>query len=107
MPTADEPWPARWRELTKAECFEPLANAMYTRASGNISLHLLDHSALGSQRVVHGGERATAGHGRSTGGRISRPGPVQALAVPTDEELVIARDTARLIAARPAAPARR
>jgi len=48
---------------------------------------------------------ANAGHGRSTGGRISRPGPVQALVVPTDEELMIARDTARLVAARPAAPA--
>jgi len=43
---------------------------------------------------------ANAAHGRSTGGRISRPGPVQALVVPTDEELMIARDTARLIAAR-------
>jgi acetate kinase len=50
---------------------------------------------------------ANAAHGRSTGGRISHPGPVQALVVPTDEELMIARDTARLIAARPAAPARR
>ena len=50
---------------------------------------------------------ANAGHGRSTGGRISRPGLVQALVVPTDEELMIARDTARLIAARPAASARR
>ncbi len=47
---------------------------------------------------------ANAGHGRSTGGRITRPGPVQALVVPTDEELMIARDTARLILARPAAP---
>jgi acetate kinase len=43
---------------------------------------------------------ANAAHGRSTGGRISRPGPVQALVIPTDEELVIARDTNRLIAAR-------
>src|SRR6266571_2199119 len=43
---------------------------------------------------------ANAAHGRSTGGRISRPGPVQALVIPTDEELMIARDTARLIAAR-------
>ncbi len=50
---------------------------------------------------------ANAGHGRSTGGRISRPGPVQALVVPTDEELMIARDTARLVAVQPAAPARR
>ena len=41
---------------------------------------------------------ANARHGRSTGGRISRPGPVQALVVPTDEELMIARDTSRLIA---------
>jgi acetate kinase len=41
---------------------------------------------------------ANAAHGRSTGGRISRPGPVQALVVPTDEELMIARDTARLVA---------
>ena len=48
---------------------------------------------------------ANARHGRSTGGRISRPGPVQALVVPTDEELMIARDTGRLIADRPAAPA--
>ena len=50
------------------------------------------------------GPEANAEHGRSTGGRISRPGPVQALVVPTDEELMIARDTARLVAARPARP---
>jgi acetate kinase len=49
---------------------------------------------------------ANTGHGRSTRGRISRPGPVQALVVPTDEELMIARDTARLLAGRPAAPGR-
>jgi acetate kinase len=48
---------------------------------------------------------ANAAHGRSTGGRISRPGPVQALVVPTDEELMIARDTARLVTAQ-ASPAR-
>jgi acetate kinase len=40
---------------------------------------------------------ANAAHGRSTGGRISRPGPVQALVIPTDEELMIARDTTRLL----------
>jgi acetate kinase len=51
--------------------------------------------------------QANAAHGRSSGGRISRPGPVQALVVPTDEELMIARDTARLVASRPAAPTRR
>ena len=42
---------------------------------------------------------ANARHGQETSGRISVPGPVQALVVPTDEELMIARDTARLIAA--------
>ena len=42
--------------------------------------------------------QANADHGRDTGGRISVPGPVQALVVPTNEELLIARDTARLIA---------
>jgi acetate kinase len=41
---------------------------------------------------------ANARHGRATGGRISLDGPVLALVVPTDEELMIARDTARLIA---------
>jgi acetate kinase len=42
---------------------------------------------------------ANAGHGRATGWRISPDGPVQALVGPTEEELMIARDTARLIAA--------
>jgi acetate kinase len=41
---------------------------------------------------------ANAGHGRHTGGRISVTGPVLALVVPTDEEVMIARDTARVIA---------
>jgi acetate kinase len=45
---------------------------------------------------------ANAAHGRATHGRISRPGPVQALVVPTDEELMIARDTVRLVAGSPA-----
>lgn len=40
---------------------------------------------------------ANAVHGRDTRGRVSAPGQVQALVVPTDEELVIARDTAALI----------
>ena len=50
---------------------------------------------------------ANADHGQSTGGRISRPGPVQALVIPTDEELMIARDTARLIAPRLSRPPHR
>ena len=41
---------------------------------------------------------ANADHGRQTGGRISVDGPVLALVVPTDEELLIARDTASVIA---------
>ena len=41
---------------------------------------------------------ANAGHGRETGGRISLAGRVLALVVPTDEELLIARDTVRVIA---------
>jgi acetate kinase len=40
---------------------------------------------------------ANARHGRDTCGRISPDGPVLAMVVPTDEELMIARDTARLI----------
>jgi acetate kinase len=45
---------------------------------------------------------ANADHGRRTGGRISvvtGSGPVLALVVPTDEELMIARDTAGVVAA--------
>ena len=41
---------------------------------------------------------ANAQHGRHTRGRISPDGPVLAMVVPTNEELLIARDTARLIA---------
>src|SRR5215471_348958 len=43
--------------------------------------------------------RANARHGRDTRGRISPVGPVVAMVVPTNEELMIARDTARLTAA--------
>jgi acetate kinase len=41
---------------------------------------------------------ANARHGQGTNGRITVTGAVQALVVPTDEELMIARDTAGLIA---------
>jgi acetate kinase len=41
---------------------------------------------------------ANARHGRGTRGRISPDGPAVAMVVPTDEELMIARDTARLTA---------
>ena len=43
---------------------------------------------------------ANADHGRHTGGRVSLAGPVVALVVPTDEELMIARDTVHVIAGR-------
>jgi len=42
---------------------------------------------------------ANTRHGRDTRGRISVAGPAVAMVVPTDEELMIARDTARLTAA--------
>ena len=42
--------------------------------------------------------QANADHGRNTAGRISLAGPVLALVVPTDEELMIARETARVLA---------
>jgi acetate kinase len=40
---------------------------------------------------------ANARHGRDTRGRISKDGAVLAMVVPTDEELLIARDTARIV----------
>jgi acetate kinase len=36
-------------------------------------------------------------HGRTSAGRVSADGPVLALVVPTDEELLIAQDTAALL----------
>lgn len=42
--------------------------------------------------------QANRDHGRGTGGRVSAAGHPVALVVPTDEELVIARDTQRLAA---------
>jgi acetate kinase len=41
--------------------------------------------------------QANGRHGQDTAGRISLPGPTIALVVPTDEELLIARDTAHVI----------
>lgn len=60
-----------------------------------------EHSVpVRSQTLAHLGllglvedPEANARHGRGTGGRISVEGSVAALVVPTDEELVIARDT--------------
>jgi acetate kinase len=45
-------------------------------------------------------DAANADHGRHTQGRISLTGPTLALVVPTNEELVIARDTERIVAGR-------
>jgi acetate kinase len=77
----------------------PEAVLRIQRPAGDVTEPLAD----GSRQAVIASildRVANAAHGRSTGGRISRPGPVRALVVPTDEELMIARDTARLIAAR-------
>jgi acetate kinase len=41
---------------------------------------------------------ANAEHGRSTSGRVSAEGATHVLVVPTDEELMIARDTSALVA---------
>ena len=51
-------------------------------------------------RPRRGRRPPTRRHGRDTGGRVSPPGPPVALVVPTDEELMIARDTAALVGAR-------
>ena len=49
---------------------------------------------------LHEDAEANADHGRSTGGRVSRADDVPvALVVPTDEELLIARDTRDLAGA--------
>jgi acetate kinase len=42
---------------------------------------------------------ANAVHGKGTCGRVTRPGGPQAIVVPTNEELMIAMDTAEIIAA--------
>ena len=57
---------------------------------------ILDRLGMLGLRVDPG---ANADSGRSSAGRISVPGPVTALVVPTDEELLIARDTAALAGA--------
>jgi len=71
--------------------------------TGGIGEHsvLIRHLVLGRLGFLGLTEdaEANARHGQGTRGRITAPGPVQALVVPTDEELMIARDTARLISA--------
>jgi acetate kinase len=75
---------------------------VFTGGIGENSV-LVRHLVLGRLGFLGLAEdpEANARHGRGTRGRISAPGPVQALVVPTDEELMIARDTARLIAGAP------
>lgn len=63
-----------------------------------------EHSAEVRRRILshlgvlglHEDPAANADHGRGTGGRVSRDGDRVAIVVPTDEELLIARDTAEL-----------
>ena len=61
--------------------------------AAGIRAGILDRLGMFGLRVDPG---ANADSGRSSAGRISLPGPVTALVVPTDEELLIARDTAAL-----------
>jgi acetate kinase len=72
--------------------------------TGGIGEHSADVRRLVLARLAFLGlaedPEANAQHGRATSGRITPDGPVLALVVPTDEELMIARDTARLIAHR-------
>ncbi len=70
-----------------------------------------EHSAVVRARVVESlgflglslDVAANDDDGRATGGRVSLPMPPLAVVVPTDEELLIAQDTARLVAAGPGA----
>jgi acetate kinase len=69
--------------------------------TGGIGEHSTEVRSLVLARLAFLGlaedPEANARHGRATGGRISRDGPVLALVVPTNEELMIARDTVRLV----------
>ena len=78
---------------------ERLDALVFTAGIGENSAAIRSHvlERLGFLGLTEDPE-ANARHGRDTGGRISLDGPVVAMVVPTDEELMIARDTARLIA---------
>jgi len=69
--------------------------------TGGIGEHSAEIRSLVLARLAFLGlaedPEANAQHGRTTGGLIGPDGPVLAMVVPTDEELMIARDTARLI----------
>jgi acetate kinase len=71
---------------------------VFTGGIGEHSVHV--RSAVLGHLKVFGLQEDTAAnhdHGRSSGGRVSAEGRVTALVVPTDEELVIARDTRGLV----------
>jgi len=72
----------------------PLEGLVMGTRSGDVGRVL---ARLGFLGLTEDAE-ANAQHGRHTRGRISPDGPVLAMVVPTNEELLIARDTARLIA---------
>ena len=69
--------------------------------TGGIGEHSAEIRSLVLARLAFLGlaedPEANAQHGRTTGGLIGPDGPALAMVVPTDEELMIARDTARLI----------
>ena len=70
---------------------------VFTAGIGENSAVIRSHvlARLGFLGLAEDAE-ANARHGRDTRGRISLDGLVVAMVVPTDEELMIARDTARL-----------
>ena len=76
---------------------ERLDALVFTAGIGENSAAIRSHvlERLGFLGLTEDPE-ANARHGRDTRGRISLDGPVVAMVVPTDEELMIARDTARL-----------
>jgi len=69
--------------------------------TGGIGEHSAEIRSLVLARLAFLGlaedPEANARDGRTTGGLIGPDGPALAMVVPTDEELMIARDTARLI----------
>jgi len=76
---------------------ERLDALVFTAGIGENSAAIRSHvlERLGFLGLTEDPE-ANARHGRDTRGRISLGGPAVAMVVPTDEELMIARDTARL-----------
>jgi uncharacterized protein len=73
MPTAAEPWPAVWRQLTKAECFELLASEHLGRVAvvddrGPVVFPV--NFVLDRHTVVFRTEQGTKLHAAGQGSRV-------------------------------------